>query len=70
MRVGAGDSMTVENRGGETHAFSEVSQFGGGGIVDVINKILFGTPAPATFFVGPLNFVGGGRGDDHSGDAR
>ena len=57
VNVREGDSLTVENRGGETHTFSEVSQFGGGGIVDEINEILFGTTAPPTFFIGPLNFV-------------
>ena len=60
VHVRSGDSLTVENRGGETHTFSEVSEFGGGGIVDVINEILFGTPTPPTFFVGPLNFVSAG----------
>ena len=57
----AGDSLTVENRGGETHTFTQVSQFGGGGIVAEINEILFGTPTPPTFFIGPLNFVGAGE---------
>jgi plastocyanin len=60
VRVSAGDSLTVENRGGETHTFTEVSQFGGGGIVDELNLILFGTATPPTFFVGPLNFVAAG----------
>ena len=55
-----GDSLTIENRGGETHTFSQVSQFGGGGIVPEINEILFGTPTPPTFFIGPLNFIAAG----------
>jgi hypothetical protein len=38
-----------------------VSQFGGGGIVDEINLILFGTATPPTFFIGPLNFVAAGE---------
>ena len=50
VHVDAGDSLTVENRGGETHTFTEVSQFGGGGIVPVLNEILFGTPNPPLFF--------------------
>jgi plastocyanin len=50
VTVDAADSLTVENRGGETHTFTEVSQFGGGGIVDVLNLILFGTPNPPLFF--------------------
>ena len=44
VNVNAGDSLTVENRGGETHTFSEVSRFRGGGIVPQLNEILFGTP--------------------------
>jgi plastocyanin len=60
VNVRAGDSLTVENRGGEVHTFSPVSQFGGGGIVDDINEILFGTTTPPTFFIGPLNFVAAG----------
>jgi plastocyanin len=60
VNVHAGDSLTVENRGGETHTFSPVSQFGGGGIVEEINEILFGEPNPTTFFTGPLNFVPAG----------
>ncbi len=60
VNVSAGDSLTVENRGGETHTFSPVSQFGGGGIVPELNLILFGTATPPTFFTGPLNFVAAG----------
>ena len=50
VRVDAGDSLTVKNRGGETHTFTEVSQFGGGGIIAALNEILFGTPNPPLFF--------------------
>jgi plastocyanin len=50
VRVDAGDSLTVKNRGGEAHTFTEVSQFGGGGIVPPLNEILFGTPNPPLFF--------------------
>ena len=50
LNVNAGDSLTVDNRGGETHTFTEVSQFGGGGIVPPLNQILFGTPNPPLFF--------------------
>ena len=56
----AGSSLTVENRGGETHTFTQVTQFGGGGIVAPINQILFGTATPTTFFFGPFNFVPAG----------
>lgn len=60
VNVNAGSSLTVENRGGETHTFTQVTQFGGGGIVEPLNEILFGTPAPPTFFFGPFNFVPAG----------
>jgi plastocyanin len=60
VNVNAGNSLTVENRGGETHTFTQVTQFGGGGIVPPINEILFGTPTPPTFFFGPPNFIPAG----------
>jgi plastocyanin len=60
VHVDAGKSLTVKNRGGETHSFTEVTQFGGGGIVEDLNEILFGTPTPPTFFFGPLNIVPAG----------
>ena len=60
VHLRAGDSLTVENRGGETHTFTQATQFGGGGIVDDINLILFGTKTPPTFFFGPPNFVPAG----------
>jgi plastocyanin len=61
VNLRAGDSLTVENRGGETHTFTQVTQFGGGGIVDPINLVLFGTTTPPTFFFGPFNFVAAGE---------
>ncbi len=60
VKLNAGDSLTVENRGGETHSLTQVTQFGGGGIVAPINLILFGTTTPPTFFFGPFNFVPAG----------
>ena len=50
VKLDAGDSLTVKSRAGETHTFTEVSQFGGGGIVPELNEILFGTPNPPLFF--------------------
>src|SRR5262245_40624176 len=46
VTLDAGSSLTVENRGGEAHTLTEVTQFGGGGIVPDINLILFGTATP------------------------
>jgi plastocyanin len=60
VNISAGSSLTVENRGGETHTFTQVTQFGGGGIVEPLNEILFGTPTPLTFFFGPFNFIPAG----------
>ena len=60
VKLRSGDSLTVENRGGETHTFTQVTQFGGGGIVDPINLVLFGTTTPPTFFFGSFNFVAAG----------
>ena len=60
VTLDAGSSLTVENRGGETHTLTQVTQFGGGGIVPAINQILFGTTTPPTFFFGPFNFVPAG----------
>ena len=60
VNVKAGSSLTVENRGGETHTFTQATQFGGGGIVPPLNEILFGTPTPPTFFFGSFNFLPAG----------
>jgi plastocyanin len=60
VRLRAGDSLTVENRGGETHTITQATQFGGGGIVPELNLVLFGTTTPPTFFFGPPNFVAAG----------
>jgi plastocyanin len=68
VRLHAGDSLTVENRGGETHTLTPVTQFGGGGIVAPINQLIFGTPTPPIFFnpAAPLNFIPAG-GEFHTG---
>jgi plastocyanin len=61
VNIEAGSSLVVTNRGGETHTFTQVTQFGGGGIVPALNQILFDTPTPPTFFFGPLNFIPAGQ---------
>jgi len=60
LNLKAGSSLVFENRGGETHSLTQVTQFGGGGIVGALNTILFGTPTPPTFFFPPLNLVPAG----------
>jgi plastocyanin len=60
VKLRAGEPLVLDNRGGETHTLTQVTQFGGGGIVPELNEILFGTPTPPTFFFGPPNFVPAG----------
>ena len=60
VKVDAGSSLSVVNRGGETHTFTQATQFGGGGIVGALNLVIFGTPTPPTFFFGPPRFVPAG----------
>jgi plastocyanin len=60
VKIDAGSSLQIVNQGGETHSLTQVTQFGGGGIVPPLNEILFGTPSPPTFFFGPFNFVPAG----------
>jgi hypothetical protein len=68
VQLSAGSSLTFENRGGETHTITQVTQFGGGGIVPELNQILFGTATPPTFFFGPVQLrAGRRRNDTHPG---
>ena len=60
VTINAGSSLRIVNQGGETHTFTQVTQFGGGGIVPPINLILFGTTTPPMFFFPPLNIVPAG----------
>jgi len=61
VKIDAGSSLRIVNQGGETHSFTPVSQFGGGGIVPPLNEILFGTRFPPIFFtLPPANFVPAG----------
>jgi plastocyanin len=60
ITIEAGRSLRLDNRGGETHSFTPVSSFDGGGIVPKINFVLFGTETPPTFFAGAFNFVPSG----------
>lgn len=65
VKIDAGSSVQIVNRGGEVHTFSPVSQFGGG-IVPPLNQLVFGNPFPPTFFLpnppgAPTNFVAQGR---------
>ena len=61
VKIDAGSSLQLVNQGGETHTLTPVTQFGGGGVVEELNEILFGTPTPPTFFFPPFNFVSAGE---------
>ena len=43
--VDRGTAITINNRGGETHTFTQVSQFGFG-IVPILNTLTFGATGP------------------------
>jgi plastocyanin len=45
LTIEKGDSLVVTNRGGETHTFTQVSQFGFG-IVPILNTLTFGATGP------------------------
>jgi plastocyanin len=57
VKIDAGSSLQVVNQGGETHTFTQTTQFGGAGIVGGLNMILFGPPPWQTFFFGDPRFV-------------
>ena len=61
VKIDAGSSLQVVNQGGETHTLTPVTRFGGGGVVDELNLILFGTATPPVFFFPPFNFVDAGE---------
>ena len=45
LTIHKGDSLVVTNRGGETHTFTQVPQFGFG-IVPILNTLTFGATGP------------------------
>jgi plastocyanin len=56
-----GQTFSAFNRGGETHTFTEVKQFGGG-IVPVLNQLSGNpVPAPECLELGPNDFIPPGR---------
>src|SRR3954447_23872066 len=67
INVKAGSSLVFENRGGETHSLTQVTQFGGGGIVPPLNPNLVGPPPPPTFFLPAAKHRSGGRVAHHPG---
>jgi len=70
VNVFAGQTLDVTNRGGETHTFTKVKQFGGG-IVPFLNQ-LSGNPVPAPECIergGPVFIAAGDTHQVSIGDA-
>ena len=60
VQVRVGQTFLVTNRGGETHTFTEVEQFGGG-IVPMLNDLAHvPTPAPECLALDPDDFIASG----------
>ena len=56
IRLKEGEAFQVQNRGGETHTFTEVAEFGGGFIQDLND--LTGNPVPAPECLDPdIEFI-------------
>jgi plastocyanin len=69
FHVDAGDTIKIDNVGGEFHTFTMVAEPGGGGCVKIINDILGLAPVPecaplAPDGVTPLAFVTSGIASD------
>jgi hypothetical protein len=59
-------TLPILNRGGETHTFTEVDEFGGG-IVPVLNALSGNpVPAPECLALGPTDFVAPGARASHT----
>jgi hypothetical protein len=59
-RVGGGQFLRLDNRGGETHSFTEVRNFGGGIVPDLNAALPPGTPL-AVPLPGDPRFIGAGE---------
>ncbi len=63
MTARVGETLVAVNRGGETHTFTKVAQFGGG-IVPVLNQLSGNlVPAPECLALQPSDFVAPGGAD-------
>jgi plastocyanin len=60
LTIEKGDSLVVTNRGGETHTFTEVSQFGFG-IVPILNILTFGSTGPPLAEFATATFLAPGQ---------
>jgi plastocyanin len=60
MTLHAGEHFVAVNRGGETHTFTEVEEFGGG-VVQLLNEAIgLTTPAPECTELDPEDFIAAG----------
>jgi plastocyanin len=64
VRVKSGQTLRLNNRGGETHTFTEVVEFGGGFIPELNAVFPPGTPLAEP--IGDLRFIGAGEQLDMS----
>jgi hypothetical protein len=64
VRLNRADTLLLDNRGGETHTFTEVVAFGGGFIPDLNATLPPGTPLAVP--IGDLRFIGAGQQIDLS----
>lgn len=60
MQVNVGRPTLIENRGGETHTFTPVAEFGGGFIPDLNGISGNPVPAPECLNIGALVFIPAG----------
>jgi len=69
LTIQLGQTFSALNRGGETHTFTEVKQFGGG-IVPPLNQLSGNpTPAPECLALEPGDFISpGGSSDSDTAD--
>jgi plastocyanin len=64
LRLKSGDTLLLDNRGGETHTFTEVVAFGGGFVPELNATLPPGTPLAVP--IGPLRFIAAGEQIDFS----
>jgi hypothetical protein len=59
-QMGVGDTLVAVNRGGETHTFTEVEEFGGGIVADLNARMGLTTVAPECNQLAPAAFIPAG----------
>jgi hypothetical protein len=59
-QMGVGDTLVAVNRGGETHTFTEVEEFGGGIVADLNARMGLSAVAPECNQLAPTAFIPAG----------